>query len=95
MHVSHTTIMRWVHRYVPEYEARRNCRAKPVGSSWRMDETHIQTRPKTGSAATAIRRSISKAGQGLAQVSFFSPIVVLTSYYLRGEPQRYANAGWQ
>ena len=31
-----------------EYEQRWNRRAKPVDSSWRMDETYIQTRPKTG-----------------------------------------------
>ena len=36
VHISHTTIMRWVHQYVPEYEKRWNRRAKPVGSSWRM-----------------------------------------------------------
>ena len=48
VHVNHTTIMRRVHRYVPEYEERWNRRAKPVGPSWRMDETFIQTRPKMG-----------------------------------------------
>ncbi len=48
VHVSHTTIMRWVFRYVPEYEKRWNRRAKPVGSSWRVDETYIRTRPRTG-----------------------------------------------
>ena len=39
VHVSHTSIMRWVYQYVPEYEKRWNRRAKPVGSSWRVDET--------------------------------------------------------
>jgi transposase-like protein len=39
--VSHTTIMRWVRHYVPEYE-RRWCRfSKPTHSSWRMDETSV------------------------------------------------------
>lgn len=61
VHVSHTTIMRWVHRYVPEYEQRWNRRAKPVGSSWRMDETYIQTRPKTG----CLYRAVDKQGDGL------------------------------
>lgn len=45
VHVSHTTIMRWVFRYVPEYERRWNRRVKPVDSSWRVDETIIRTRP--------------------------------------------------
>ena len=38
VHLTHTTIMRWVFRFVPEYEKRWNRRAKPVGSSWRVDE---------------------------------------------------------
>jgi len=35
--VSHTTIMRWVLHYVPEYERRWARFAKRPGSSWRMD----------------------------------------------------------
>jgi transposase-like protein len=39
--MAHTTIMRWVHRYVPEFERRWNRFALPVGSSWRVDETYL------------------------------------------------------
>lgn len=42
--VSHTTIMRWVLRYVPEYERRWDRLARPVNSSWRMDETAVSVR---------------------------------------------------
>ncbi len=42
--VSHTTIMRWVLRYVPEYESRWARYARPVNSSWRMDETAVSVR---------------------------------------------------
>jgi transposase-like protein len=42
--VSHTTIMRWVLRYVPEYERRWARFARPVGLSWRMDETAVSVR---------------------------------------------------
>ena len=42
--VSHTTIMRWVLRYVPEYEARWERYAQPVHPSWRMDETAVCVR---------------------------------------------------
>ena len=42
--VSHTTIMRWVLRYVPEYERRWARFARPPGSSWRMDETALSVR---------------------------------------------------
>jgi transposase-like protein len=45
--VSHTTIMRWVLRYVPEYEKRWSRYARPVNSSWRMDETAIRVRGKS------------------------------------------------
>ena len=34
----HTTIMRWVHHYAPAFERRWNRFARPVGSSWRVDE---------------------------------------------------------
>jgi len=42
--VSHTTIMRWVLRYVPEYEARWGRYARKVHPSWRMDETAVRVR---------------------------------------------------
>jgi transposase-like protein len=42
--VTHTTIMRWVLRYVPEYERRWARFARPVGSCWRMDETAVSIR---------------------------------------------------
>jgi transposase-like protein len=42
--VSHTTIMRWVIRYVPEFEKRWNRWARRVNSSWRVDETYISVR---------------------------------------------------
>jgi transposase-like protein len=44
--VSHTTILRWVTRYVPEFEKRCNCFARPVNTSWRVDETYINIRGK-------------------------------------------------
>jgi transposase-like protein len=42
--VSHTTIMRWVQRYVPEFERRWARFSKPTGLSWRMDETAVSVR---------------------------------------------------
>jgi transposase-like protein len=44
--VAHSTILRWVTRYVPEYEKRWNRFARPVGTSWRTDETYISIRGK-------------------------------------------------
>jgi hypothetical protein len=36
--LTHTTMLRWVQRYLPEFEKRWNRCARPVGGSWRMDE---------------------------------------------------------
>lgn len=44
--VSHTTILRWVVRYVPEFEKRWSRYARRVNSSWRVDETYISVRGK-------------------------------------------------
>ena len=44
--VSHTTILRWVIRYVPEFEKRWGRWARDVHSSWRVDETYICVRGK-------------------------------------------------
>jgi transposase-like protein len=42
----HTTIMRWVHHYAPEFEGRWNRFARSGGSSWRVDETFVKMRGK-------------------------------------------------
>jgi transposase-like protein len=44
--VAHTTILRWVIRYVPEFEKRWLCLARRIGSSWRVDETYVCIRGK-------------------------------------------------
>jgi len=40
--LAHTTILRWVQRYVPDFEKRWNQYARAVGDSWRVDETYIK-----------------------------------------------------
>ena len=37
--LAHTTILRWVLRYVPKFEKEWNRYARPVSTSWRVDET--------------------------------------------------------
>jgi transposase-like protein len=39
--VSHTTILRWVQHYVPEFERRWARFARPINPSWRVDETSV------------------------------------------------------
>jgi transposase-like protein len=40
--LSHTTILRWVQRFVPEFEKRWNRYAAGAGSAWRVDETYVK-----------------------------------------------------
>ena len=42
--LAHTTIIRWVWRYGPEFEKRWKRFARAVGRSWRVDETYIKMR---------------------------------------------------
>ena len=44
--MAHTTIMRWVQRYAPEFEKRWRRIARAVGQSWRVDETYVKIRGK-------------------------------------------------
>ena len=39
--VSHTTILRWVQHYIPEFERRWARFSRPINSSWRVDETSV------------------------------------------------------
>ena len=40
--VDHATLQRWVIRFVPLIDAAVRKRKKPVGNSWRMDETYVK-----------------------------------------------------
>ena len=42
--VAHTTILRWAVRYAEEFEKRWRRYERPVGGSWRADETYIKVR---------------------------------------------------
>jgi transposase-like protein len=68
---------------VREYEKRWNRRAKPVGSSWRVDETYIRTQPKTGYLYRAVDKqgrtveSLFQTERGIAAaMAFFRKAVV-------------------
>lgn len=56
--LSHTTILRWVQHYVPEFEKRWRRYARPVGTSWRVDETYIRVRGRW----TYLYRAVDKRG---------------------------------
>ncbi|MFM8481644.1 MAG: IS6 family transposase [Gammaproteobacteria bacterium] len=62
--VSHTTIMRWVLRYVPEYERRWARFARSPGSSWRMDETAVAVR----GGRHYLYRAVDRDGKSVASL---------------------------
>jgi transposase-like protein len=44
--LAHTTILRWVRRFAPEFVKRWNRFGRPTGQSWRVDETYLKLRGK-------------------------------------------------
>jgi len=42
--VDHSTLNRWVLKYVPLLEAQFRTRKRPVGTSWRLDETYVRVK---------------------------------------------------
>ena len=42
--IAHTTILRWVQRYAPEFDKRWNRFSTQAGNSWRVDETYVRIR---------------------------------------------------
>lgn len=62
--VSHTTILRWVSRYVPEFEKRWARFARPVNSSWRIDETSIAVHGRRH----YLYRAVDKYGKSVAHL---------------------------
>ena len=42
--LAHTTMLRWVQRFVPEFVKRWSRLGRPVGRSWRVDETYTKIR---------------------------------------------------
>ena len=57
--LAHTTILRWVQHYIPEFQKRWNRFARRVGGSWRMDETYVRGKGHW----TYLYRAVDKRGQ--------------------------------
>jgi putative transposase len=57
--VDHATIHRWVLKYSPQLETAFHHRKRPVGTSWRMDETYIRVKGEW----RYLYRAVDKSGQ--------------------------------
>ena len=57
--VAPSTILRWVIRYVPELEKCWQAYERPVGDSWRVDETYL----KVGGQWVYLYRAVDKQGK--------------------------------
>ena len=66
--LAHTTIMRWIQRFVPEFEKRWNRFAYKAGRSWRVDETYVKIKGRW----TYLYRAVDSDGK--PSISCCAPI---------------------
>src|SRR5262249_39386984 len=52
--VDHSTLNRWVIKYAPEFEKVFRRRQRPVGRSWRLDETYVKIKGKWAYLSRAV-----------------------------------------
>ncbi|MFL0405650.1 IS6 family transposase [Bacillus nitratireducens] len=89
--VAHTTIMRWVHQYGPEFDKRIRRHLKQTNDSWRVDETYIKVKSQwmylyraVDSKGNTIDFYLSKARNQKAAKRFFKK--ALQSFHI-SEPR--------
>jgi transposase-like protein len=56
--VDHSTLNRWVIKYAPEFEKAFRRHQRPVGRSWRLDETYVKIKGKSAYLYRAVVRSV-------------------------------------
>jgi transposase-like protein len=94
--VAHSTILRWVTRYVPEYEKRWHRFSRPVGTSWRCDETYVSIRGKWHYLYRAVDKQgktvdfLLRRDRGIAAAQAFFRKALATSQSMAAQ----GDAGW-
>ena len=94
--VSHTTILRWVQCYIPEFEKRWNRYARPIGASWRVDETYIRVKGRW----TYLYRAVDRHGLTVDfMLSEYRDIAAARRFFTRaierhGAPERITLDGY-
>jgi transposase-like protein len=80
--ISHTTILRWAQYYVPEFEKCWSRYARPIGTSWRVDETYIRVRERWAYLSRAVDNYgltvdflLSEHRDGVAAKQFFTQAI--------------------
>src|ERR1051325_8571431 len=58
--VDHSTLTRWVIKYAPEFEKAFRRRQRPVGRSWRLEETSVKLKGKWADWYRAEYRQLNK-----------------------------------
>ena len=76
--IDHATLQRWLIRFVPLIDQEVRKRKKPIGSSWRMDETYIKINGKwvylyraVDSVGNTIEFLLRKCRDAIAAKAFF------------------------
>ena len=65
--LTHTTILHWVQRFVPEFEKRWTHYARTVVGSWRRDESYIYKGERPLDVQTYLYRALTnKAGRWIS-----------------------------